>query len=75
MYILYQIKLREITGIFKMSNFGGLIQEYYVELFRQNAKLRQKKLAALKTPEDVYKYIITNNRKNQGEMWKNFKLL
>ena len=57
MYILYQIKIREITGIFKMSNFGGLIQEYYVELFRQNAQLRQKKLAALKTPDDVYKYI------------------
>ncbi len=40
-----------------MSNFGGLIQEYYVELFRKNAKLRKEKLAALKTPEDVYKYI------------------
>ena len=40
-----------------MSNFGGLIQEYYVELFRQNARLRKEKLAALKTPEDVYAYI------------------
>ena len=40
-----------------MSNFGGLVQEYYVELFRQNAKLRKEKLAALNTPEDVYNYI------------------
>ena len=40
-----------------MSNFGSLIQEYYVDLFRKNAALRKKKLAALKTPEDVYKYI------------------
>ena len=40
-----------------MSNFGGLIQEYYVDKFRKNAQLRKEKLAALKTPEDVYKYI------------------
>ena len=40
-----------------MSNFGGLIQEYYVSLFRENTQRRREKLAALKTPEDVYNYI------------------
>lgn len=40
-----------------MSNFGGLIQEYYVDKFRQNAQLRKEKLSQLKTPEDVYAYI------------------
>ena len=40
-----------------MSNFGGIIQEYYVKKFRENAQLRKEKLAALKTPEDVYAYI------------------
>ena len=40
-----------------MANFGSLLQEYYVDLFRKNAEIRKKKLAALKTPEDVRAYI------------------
>ena len=40
-----------------MANFGSLLQEYYVDLFRKNAEVRKKKLAALKTPEDVRAYI------------------
>ena len=46
-----------------MANFGGLLQEYYVDLFRKNAEIRKKKLASLKTPEDVHAYIAELRRK------------
>ena len=40
-----------------MSNYGDLIQEYYVKKFRANAAQRKAEIDALKTPEDAKKFI------------------
>ena len=46
-----------------MSNFSSSVQEYYIEKFRQNARIRKEKLSRLQTPEDVYAYIDTLKKK------------
>lgn len=40
-----------------MSNFGDMLQEYYVRRFRDLAAQRQKRLAALRSADDAQSYI------------------
>ena len=40
-----------------MSNYGDLIQEYYVKKFRANDAQRKAEIDALKTPDDAKKFI------------------
>ncbi len=42
-----------------MSNFGSMLQEYYVRKFRVLAKQRQERLAALQNADDARSYIDT----------------
>ncbi len=45
------------------SNFGNMVQEYYQRLFRDNARRRAEKLAAIKTRADAEKLVAdTRNR-------------
>ena len=40
-----------------MSNFGDLIQEYYVKKFRENDAQRKAEIDSLKSAEDAKKFI------------------
>ena len=41
-----------------MSNFGDLIQEYYVKKFRENDAQRKAEIDSLKSAEDAKKFIV-----------------
>jgi len=40
-----------------MTNYGDIVQEYYVKKFRENSYARQKKIASLKNQDDAWAFI------------------